>query len=389
MLFESNKAFHKDNATASGVITKTTNLEFQGRQWTLQFASGTSTLSASESRQPTIVALAGLTVDFLLFYIISSLALLQKRAEKLAREMTIEARAAEEKSSLILESAGDGICGLDKDGNATFVNTAGCAMLGYTAQELIGQSVRQVIQYTNPYGTSSFPQDHPVFSAIADREVRTGADEMLRRKDGSHFPIEYTSTPIEKDGEVIGRVVTFRNIAERKEIDRLKSQFISTVSHELRTPLTSIKGSLGMIRSGALKDPAQIAEMVGLASDNTERLIRLVNDLLVMEKLQADSLEFDFAELDLSDLIENAMELNEPIAKEHNVTFNFTKTADNATVYGDAGRLTQVISNLLSNAAKFSPANETVEISVDRTATSVRVNLSDVGTGDCALVRHD
>ncbi len=265
LLYDSNNSFRSSSRPVSGVITKTEELEFQGRRWTMQFESGMSSLNTPESRQPTIVALAGLTVDLLLFYIISSLALLQKRAEKIARKMTIEARAAEEKSSLILESAGDGICGLDIDGNATFVNAAGCAMLGYTAEELIGQPVRRLIQYTDPYDTLSPPQDHPVFSTIADHKVRTGADEMLRRKDGSSFPIEYTSTAIEKDGEVIGTVVTFRNIAERKEIDRLKSQFISTVSHELRMPLTSIKGALGMLRSGALKNPAQAAEMVALA----------------------------------------------------------------------------------------------------------------------------
>ncbi len=116
-------------------------------------------------------------------------------------------------------------------------------------------------------------------------------------------------------------------------------------------------------------------------ANNTDRLIRLVNDLLVMEKLQADSLEFDFVELDLSNLIENAIDINELLAKEHNVTFKFTKALDGAVVYGDADRLTQVISNLLSNAAKFSPANEIVDVSVERTATSLRINVSDVGDG--------
>jgi len=161
LLFDSNKSFSRDNPTASGVITKTQKLEFQGRQWTLQFASGTSVLSASESRQPMMVALAGLTVDFLLFYIISSLALLQKRAEKLAREMTIEAREAEEKSSLILESAGDGICGLDKDGNATFLNAAGCKMLGYSVEELVGHPMRRLIQNTALDGTLNRAARHP------------------------------------------------------------------------------------------------------------------------------------------------------------------------------------------------------------------------------------
>ncbi len=161
----------------------------------------------------------------------------------------------------------------------------------------------------------------------------------------------------------------------------MKGEFISTVSHELRTPLTSIKGSLGLISSGTINDPIQIEEMLGLASNNTERLIKLVNDLLIMEKLQGNKMEFNFTEMNIADVIKNTMILSEPIAKDYDVTFKLTNFVDKAIVYGDPDRLTQVVSNLFSNAAKYSPAKETVEVSIERLEKSFRINISDVGAG--------
>ena len=172
-----------------------------------------------------------------------------------------------------------------------------------------------------------------------------------------------------------------RSISERKEIDRIKSEFVSTVSHELRTPLTSIKGSLGLVESGALKDPEKVTQMIRLAASNTERLIILVNDLLDMEKLQSGQMEFHMEKVSLDVIVANSIETNKPYAEEHKVSFKLKETVPDAFVKGDSDRLAQVLANLLSNAAKFSPEGETVEVSLARSEGGFCVTVSDRGPG--------
>jgi signal transduction histidine kinase len=138
--------------------------------------------------------------------------------------------------------------------------------------------------------------------------------------------------------------------------DRIKSEFVSTVSHELRTPLTSIKGSLGLVTSGNPGElPEPSARMIELAERNTERLISLVNDLLDMEKLQSGKMEFDMQKVSLTDIVINSVEINKPYADEQKVAFILSDMAPDAFINGDRERLVQVMANLLSNAAKYSP----------------------------------
>jgi len=162
----------------------------------------------------------------------------------------------------------------------------------------------------------------------------------------------------------------------------MKADFISTVSHELRTPLTSIKGSLGLVANGALGQlPERAHDMIILANKNTDRLMTLVNDILDMEKLETGRMEFDLKPLDLSELVATTVESNQGYAMEHGVVFSVSAMPDGPTVRGDVDRLTQVIVNLISNAAKFSPAGENIEIAVARDNGTARVSVSDHGPG--------
>lgn len=128
-------------------------------------------------------------------------------------------RAAEEQMRLILESAGEGIYGLDLEGSATFVNPAAAVMLGYDAEELIGESMHELIHYSYPDGTGYPRESCPMYAAFKDGKVHVVTDEVLWRKDGSSFPVEYTSTPVRKDDEIIGAVVVFKDITERKRAE--------------------------------------------------------------------------------------------------------------------------------------------------------------------------
>ncbi|ADU67199.1 PAS sensor protein [Desulfurispirillum indicum S5] len=183
-------------------------------------------------------------------------------------------------------------------------------------------------------------------------------------------------------GEPLRVIGTNWDISEQKRVELMKSQFVSTVSHELRTPLTSINGSLGLIAGGAVGElPSQARQLVDIAYKNSQRLGYLINDLLDMEKIAAGKMRFDMILQELMPIVEQAMEANEAYGRQFNVTFALVERDDSMLVRVDAQRLMQVLSNLLSNAAKFSASAERVEIAVMAQNNQVRVEVRDQGPG--------
>lgn len=171
--------------------------------------------------------------------------------------------------------------------------------------------------------------------------------------------------------------------------NKVKSEFLSTVSHELRTPLTAIAGSIGLISGGALGAMSEpIQKMLDIANKNSQRLTYLINDLLDMEKLMAGKLHFDLQVQDIMPLIESALANNQSYAQQYHVNYVLTQRVDRVTVDVDAHRLQQVLANLLSNAAKFSPEGGQVDVAVSHDEHRVRVDVTDRGTG-IPLEFHD
>lgn len=180
-----------------------------------------------------------------------------------------------------------------------------------------------------------------------------------------------------------GTTIAFgQDISKRKEVERLKNEFISTVSHELRTPLTSIRGSLGLIAGGVAGAlPERARGMIDIAYKNSERLVRLINDILDIEKIESGKMVFHIKPLELMPLVAQAIEANRAYAEQYQVSFVVTAALPGAKIAGDADRMMQVLTNLLSNAAKFSPPGEPVEISVRRVARGIHVGVRDFGPG--------
>ncbi|MEG3620055.1 CHASE domain-containing protein [Magnetovibrio sp. PR-2] len=179
------------------------------------------------------------------------------------------------------------------------------------------------------------------------------------------------------------RVVgTIQDISARIRLDRMKQEFVSTVSHELRTPLTSVKGSLGMVAAGALGDlPDKAMEMVRIAHRNTDQLIHLVNDILDLGKFESGEMVFKMEHLNLSDLILEAIEVNQNYARDYGTHFMVTSGLENVYVLGDSQRILQVMANLLSNAAKFSPSGTIVGIALEKDDGFARIKVTDSGPG--------
>jgi PAS domain S-box-containing protein len=180
-----------------------------------------------------------------------------------------------------------------------------------------------------------------------------------------------------------------RDISERKAADRMKNEFISTVSHELRTPLTSILGSLGLVKGGVAGEVSvQARAMLEIAHKNSERLVRLINDILDIEKIESGKMAFRIEPTDLMALVEHAVEANRTFGEQFDVSFVVRDALPRALVHVDSDRLMQVMTNLLSNAAKFSPRGGVVSVSVARRGETVRVAVSDTGPGIPEDFRH-
>ena len=196
-----------------------------------------------------------------------------------------------------------------------------------------------------------------------------------------HRQFEVESKWIDED-RLTGRLWIFRDITGEREIARLKDDLVSTVSHELRTPLTSIVGSLALLRSGAaglISEQASV--LIDVAHRNGDRLSRLINDLLDLDKLQSGKLDLHIEPVNVGDLLREAIQQNEPYATRYGVGLALTLPEKRISADLDADRMLQVLANLISNAAKFSPAGSDVSISLAIRQRTFRISISDQGPG--------
>ncbi len=262
---------------------------------------------------------------------------------------------------LILESVGDGIYGIDLDGKLTFINEAGAKALGYEAEQLTGHDVHEVIHHSHSDGTAYSKVTSPILLGMRRKETVRMHDEVFWRADGSSFPVEYTASPLIEDGHISGMVVAFQDISERRRLERMKDEFISTVSHELRTPLTSLRASLGLISSGSLdKRPEKQRQMVEMAIGNCDRLVRLVNDILDFDKVEKGRLPLRRLPVEALDLLRRAADVAHSAASQVHISFRIEATP--ALVLADEDRMLQVLNELVTNAIKFSPRDTLIRL---------------------------
>ncbi len=213
------------------------------------------------------------------------------------------------------------------------------------------------------------------------RIIGIGREVVGQRKDGSTFPMELAVSEMQHPDQTLF-VGIVRDITERKQVERMKSEFVSTVSHELRTPLTSIRGALGLVigkYSNGLPDKAR--QLLETANRNAERLTILINDILDLEKIESGKLDFEFKAINLGTIAQQAITANEGYGQQHEVRLNLTDTPESLFVWADEHRLLQVFANLISNAVKYSPTGGTVGVSVRRHDDLFRVSVRNSGDG--------
>src|SRR4029077_4398255 len=207
------------------------------------------------------------------------------------------------------------------------------------------------------------------------------SDDTFWRADGSSFPVEYSTTPLlDEDGKKSGAVLMFRDVTERRAIERLKSEFVSTVSHELRTPLTSIRGALGLLSSGMLGPIAAKGQrMLEIAVNNTDRLVRLINDILDIERIDSGKVQLVRGAVDANSVMVQASEGLQSMADQAGVRVVVVPAT--GALWGDSDRIIQTLTNLLGNAIKFSPRDTTVTLSGTARDAYFAFSVADEGRG--------
>ena len=322
----------------------------------------------------------GTAVTLVLSAIVVLVAGLALHREHRLRETVEEALDASKiREQALIDTMVDAVIIIDDIGTIQNFNPAAEAMFGYIADEVIGENIRMLMPEPHHSAHDGYLAHH---RETGSRHVLGRRSEVeAQRRDGSLFPIELAVTDMKIHGQPLFSGL-LRDITERRKVDRLKDEFIASISHELRTPLTAIRGSLGLISGGALGElPARAIALILLAHDNSERLSVLVDDLLDMEQIDSGRMEFHFDEMALMPVIEASIDSNTRWAEKHGVRCRIGQRLEQARVYADRQRLLQVLSNLLSNACKFSPRDSVVDIDITCHKGQVRISISDRGPG--------
>jgi two-component system sensor histidine kinase VicK len=283
---------------------------------------------------------------------------------------------------LILAAVGEGIYGMDMEGKFSFLNPAGAKMLGYEMDELRGVDIHEKIHHSHADGTTHSKANCPILVAMRSREGVRIRDDVFWRKDGTTVPVEYVASPLIDEGQIAGMVVAFQDISERRRLERMKDEFISTVSHELRTPLTSLRASLGLISSGSLdKRPEKQKQMLEVAIGNCDRLVRLVNDILDFDKVERGSMPLHVEIFKAGDILRRAADVEHEAALKAQITFRFD-VPSTLTVAVDQDRILQVLAELVTNAIKFSPPQTIIKLAAESIANNeVCIIVEDQGRG--------
>ncbi len=338
------------------------SFERAGRPLTLQALSRPGFDRGATSREPWLVLIAGLLVSALAAGTAWSAASTWTRARALAARLARDATRNEERVRTVVDNVAEGILTFDEGGGVGWCNAAAEQLFGAPAAALAGRSIEELVP-------------------VARGDLRDGFrnEAFGRRADGALFPVELSVSQMRAEDQPLF-VAVVRDATERREVERMKDEFVSTVSHELRTPLTSIRGSLGLLRSGVLGElPADAREAVAIAERNSERLLALINDILDVERLRAGEFELAREPVAASALVAAALDSIRPVADARGVRIE--TSVREAEVDGDRRRLGQVLVNLLSNAVKFSPEGGTVRLEAGPEGADVVFHVIDRGRG--------
>lgn len=325
-------------------------------------------------------------------------------------EAAIEAERTEKLA--LLQSTDEGIYGIDVQGRCTFLNRAGAALIGYTAEEALHKNMHELIHHSHADGRPYPVVDCPIFQAFQTGHGERHDDEVLWRRDGTAFPAEYSSFPTFQNGRIVGATVVFSDITERKTIEaeraqfllreqearqhleevnralaratQAKSEFLASMSHEIRTPMNGVIGMTGLLLDTDLT-PEQ-REYADIVRHSGEALLTIINDILDFSKIEAGKLELEITDLDVREVTEDVLGLLAEQAQKKGLELAGLVQPDVPRwLRGDPGRLRQVLMNLVGNAVKFTEQGEIIVraalASEEAQTVTLRFQVTDTGIG--------
>ncbi len=311
--------------------------------------------------------------------LLMAVTLVVNRSLRQRSEALTEARRQDERSRAMFNGAVDGMLQLDGDGNILSMNPSISRMFGYSPEELLGK--HNMFLMKDDYSLDESRAWLATVGAAGTHGAGRRQEFTGQRADGTTFETEVAISRVSGGRERL-YVAAIRDISGRKRAEQMKSEFVSTVSHELRTPLTSIGGSLGLLGAGAvgpLNDKAK--RLVEIAHANCERLVRLINDILDIEKIEAGKMEFDLRRMQVAPLVLRTVDAMRGYADKHQVQVKTILPPWPQYVTGDRDKLEQLLTNLLSNAIKHAPKGSEVEVFSTHEDDSVRIEVRDRGGG--------
>lgn len=299
-------------------------------------------------------------------------------------------------NELILNSVGDGIFGVNLEGEIIFYNPPALKMTRFEEEELAGKALHDVLSVL-PEGNGPPGRDYPLYQVFNDGTTLSRDEEVFWKKDGSALLAEYICSPIYEDEKIVGGVITFRDILRRKKAEeamvqakeeaeranRAKSDFLSRMSHELRTPLNSILGFSQILEMDSM-DPLSDRQKpwVSQVRKAGDHLLELINEILDLARIESGKMTVSLENIDVVPLVNEVLVLILPMSNEKKVKIVNMISIPNLVVVADRIRLKQVFLNLLSNAVKYNIDNGLITIFYRKTANNkIRITIEDSGVG--------
>lgn len=302
-----------------------------------------------------------------------------RRQEILLQEKTNALGFSHEHLLAVFSGVLDGMITIDKDSNIIAFNPAAEDMFGYNAKEVMGKDIGMLIP-------EQFDKDHDDFIKTY---LETGSAKVIgstrkaigMKKNGETFPAEI-SVNVVKYSDTIEFVGVVRDTSYRTQVEKMKNEFVSTISHEIRTPLTSIRGSLGLIAGGAMGEVSpKTRSLIEISLKNTERLIRLISEILDIDRIESGNMLFHFENISFNSVVTDSIKNIQGLADENNISIDYRCLCEDSDLHGDQDRLIQVVVNLLSNAIKFSEKDSLVLIVLDCDDEKCTLSIKDTGIG--------
>ncbi|WP_293292843.1 PAS domain S-box protein [Microcoleus sp. PH2017_13_LAR_U_A] len=292
------------------------------------------------------------------------------------QQATAVIREAERRWRSLLENVQLIVVGLDASGNINYVNPFFVGLTGYTHEEVLGKN-----WFENFLPSSSIKSTEADFLQLLTHNAHPYYRNVILTKSGEERFIAWNNTTLQdSDGTAIGSISIGEDITERNKIEQIKDEFIGIVSHELRTPLTAIQMSLGLLKTGIYdKKPEKSRRMIEIALLDTNRLVNLVNDILDLERLESGRAFLDKTLCKAADLMQQVVDALQAIANQHQISLIIIPT--DAEVWAAADAILQTLTNLLSNALKFSPVGATIYLSAENQTDCVLFQVRDRGRG--------